>query len=222
MNAPMPRVAASSTGATRSLRATLSIPSATPYPWPFDGAVDPRSVALIVAGHDASWAGRCAPDPRAEEAMIGLAHAVTRSGGAAFALRHVAPVRGRGRASRTPVALADVEPITTAGIDGFFGSALDAQLRSGNRTHLVVCGYGLEAPVHSTLRSANDRGYECLLVADASPALDPSLRAAAVSTVNMSGGIFGAVAEASAVIDAVRSSPPTESPSTTTHRGANP
>jgi nicotinamidase-related amidase len=83
--------------------------------------------------------------------------------------------------------------IRADGIDGCFGGTLDAVLRRAGRTHLLVAGFGLEGPVHSTLRSANDRGYECLLVADASVALDPELEDAALLTVTMSGGIFGAV-----------------------------
>lgn len=213
--------AADPLGATRPTPTRLSVPSATPYPWPFDGAVEARAVALIVAGHDAGWAGRCALDPRAEAAIDELARAVTSSGGAVFTIRHDAPPRGQGHAARPPVALADEVPIAAAGIDGFFGSALDARLRAEGRSHLLVCGYGLEGPVHSTLRSANDRGYECLLVADAAPSLDPTLRAAAVSTVNMSGGIFGAVADVAAVVAALQPSPRTDSPSTITHRGAH-
>jgi nicotinamidase-related amidase len=83
--------------------------------------------------------------------------------------------------------------VDAAGIDGFHGSGLDATLRAAGATHLLLAGHGLEAPVHSTLRSANDRGYECLLVLDASSPLRPDLVPAARSMVEMSGGIFGAV-----------------------------
>jgi nicotinamidase-related amidase len=44
------------------------------------------------------------------------------------------------------------------------------------------------------MRSANDRGYECLLISDACSPLDPSLVGAASRMIEMSGGIFGAVA----------------------------
>ena len=47
--------------------------------------------------------------------------------------------------------------------------------------------------MHSTLRSANDQGYECLLLTDACAPLDPDTTSAALSMVTMSGGIFGAL-----------------------------
>jgi nicotinamidase-related amidase len=83
--------------------------------------------------------------------------------------------------------------VDATGVDGFFGSNLDALLRRWGCTHLAMAGFGLEGPVHSTLRSANDRGYECLLLADACAAMGEQTRRGALSTVTMSGGIFGAV-----------------------------
>ena len=83
--------------------------------------------------------------------------------------------------------------IEAAGIDAFHGSGLDAALRHAGATHLLIVGHGLEGPVHSTMRSANDQGYECLLVLDAASPLRPDLVPASRSMVEMSGGIFGAV-----------------------------
>jgi nicotinamidase-related amidase len=70
-------------------------------------------------------------------------------------------------------------------------------------THLFVAGHGLEGPVHSLLRGANDRGFECLLVTDACSAFTPDCRDAAASMVCMSGGIFGAVGTTDAVVTAL-------------------
>lgn len=92
-----------------------------------------------------------------------------------------------------PAALAGGHAIDAGGIDGFFDSPLDGVLRHRRIHQLVIVGHGLEGPVHSTLRSANDRGYECLLVIDACTPIDASLVPAARRTVEMSGGIFGAV-----------------------------
>jgi nicotinamidase-related amidase len=89
----------------------------------------------------------------------------------------------------------------SGGTNAFFESALDGLLRERGRTDLVIAGWGLEGPVHSTMRSANDRGYECLLVADASTAIDESLAFAACETVRFSGGIFGAVADTADVVE---------------------
>ena len=76
-------------------------------------------------------------------------------------------------------------------------------LAGGGIDHLLVCGLGLEGPVHSTLRSANDRGLECLLVIDACAPVDGALADAAVRIIEMSGGIFGAVATSEAVLTAL-------------------
>ena len=75
--------------------------------------------------------------------------------------------------------------------------------RAAGRDHLLLAGFGLEAPVHSTLRSANDRGYECLLLLDACAPLDPSLTPASRSMIEMSGGIFGAVGTVGALLGAL-------------------
>ncbi|MBP2705112.1 isochorismatase family protein [Microbispora sp. RL4-1S] len=91
-----------------------------------------------------------------------------------------------------PQDTADAE-VHAPGWDGFHGSPLDELLRAAGRDLLVLAGCCLELGVHSTMRSANDRGYECLLLADACAAADPSLAAGALSTIEMSGGIFGAV-----------------------------
>jgi nicotinamidase-related amidase len=98
--------------------------------------------------------------------------------------------------------VAGVEPdcvVDAFGVDGFTGSPLAEQLAGLDVDHLLLCGLGLEGPVHSTMRSANDRGLECLLVVDACASLDPSVADAAVRMIEMSGGIFGAVAPSSEV-----------------------
>ena len=93
--------------------------------------------------------------------------------------------------------------IAAVGIDGFHGSPLDTLLRGARTDRLLLAGAGLETCVHSTMRSANDRGYECLLVTDACAAYDEQLVAQAISMIEMSGGIFGAVATSAAVLDAL-------------------
>ncbi|MCU1491386.1 MAG: cysteine hydrolase, partial [Acidimicrobiaceae bacterium] len=93
--------------------------------------------------------------------------------------------------------------IASGGTSAFFESPLDTLLRRLGRNDLIIAGWGLEGPVHSTLRSANDRGYECLLVPDASIPLVPELAAAASEMVRFSGGIFGAFAESNDVLTAL-------------------
>jgi nicotinamidase-related amidase len=93
--------------------------------------------------------------------------------------------------------------VQAGGIDGFFGSELDSILRRAGREQLLVTGHFLEISVHSTLRSANDRGYECLTIADACVAADAQTVSGAISSIEMSGGIFGAVGSTAHVITAV-------------------
>lgn len=88
------------------------------------------------------------------------------------------------------------------GIDGFYGSGLEAHLRATGAVRLVLVGLGAETSIHSTMRSANDMGFECLYVADACQPYDAALAPHAVSMIEMSGGIFGAVGTADAVVAA--------------------
>jgi nicotinamidase-related amidase len=101
---------------------------------------------------------------------------------------------------------------TSPGWDGFHAGPLDASLRRAGRDLLLLAGCCLETGVHSTMRSANDRGYECLLVADATRSARQDLRAGALSTIEMSGGIFGAVGTAAAVAAALTSFSPARRP----------
>jgi len=115
--------------------------------------------------------------------------------------------RGYGKSSPFEVTTAgrlppDRDAIVTAGAtNAFHASELDDVLRGAGTNDLIVAGWGLEGPVHSTMRAANDRGYECLLVPDACVPLDPSLAASACSMVQFSGGIFGAWAASEYVLE---------------------
>ncbi|MGZ8177779.1 cysteine hydrolase family protein [Williamsia sp. SKLECPSW1] len=79
-------------------------------------------------------------------------------------------------------------------------------------THLVVTGVTTEVCVHTTIREANDRGYDCLLVSDCCGSYFPEFHRVALEMVAAQGGIFGWVAESTDVIDALSTTPqPTES-----------
>lgn len=174
-----------------------------PYPWPWDGRLAGASIALVVAGWTTAWRDVCAADvgQHVGERIVRLAAAVTAGGGPVLTVAH-APARTLPAGGA--LALEHARRVDSVGIDGFFGSALDTRLRAAGVTCVLLAGHGLEGPVHSTLRSANDRGYECLLVADACSCVVPDLRGPALSTVTMSGGIFGAVATTAAVLAALR------------------
>lgn len=180
-----------------------------PYPWPWDGSVDPSRLALVLAGWDSHWAARAVGDPGPATARVAaLAEAVSACGGLVVGVTHERPARAPADLP-DPTSLdvpghapATVE-VAAGGIDGFFASPLDHLLRSAGRTHLLVAGHGLEGPVHNTLRTANDAGYECLLVTDACTPLTTEAAASAAHSVTMSGGIFGAIGLTAAVLDAL-------------------
>lgn len=163
----------------------------TPYAWPWHGDLNPRRLALLLV---------TCPDavPLAGPQAEGLVAAVREADGL------VVEVRVRAARPGAATSWADLS-VGSPGWDGFYASPLDALLRRAGRDLLLLAGCCLETGVHSTMRSANDRGYECLLVADATRSAQEDLRAGAVSTIEMSGGIFGAVGLRAAVTAALTS-----------------
>jgi biuret amidohydrolase len=176
-----------------------AIASARPYPWPHHGSFDPATCALV-ACLDPQWHRSTTRSHAADERLATLARATHLAGGLVVTVTSVPPravIRSRWASEAvTTVGTYDVSPHVTLGARGtnaFFASGLDEALRAGSRRDVIIAGWGLEGPVHSTLRAANDRGYECLLVIDACTSLDEDLVDAASRTVEYSGGIFGAV-----------------------------
>jgi nicotinamidase-related amidase len=93
--------------------------------------------------------------------------------------------------------------IDKAGKGAFYATELDLVLRSQGVSHLVLTGITTDVCVHTTMREANDRGYECLLLEDCTGATEYGNYLAALQMVKMQGGVFGAVATSAAFLEAL-------------------
>ncbi len=96
------------------------------------------------------------------------------------------------------------EPIIDKPTKGAFGATdIDLVLRNAGITHLIFTGITTDVCVHTIMREANDRGYECLLLRDCTGATDYGNYEAAVRMVTMQNGVFGAVADSAALMEAL-------------------
>ncbi len=172
-----------------------------PYPWPYDGLLDARRLALVVAGGQAWFAARTVDADEVLERLATTAKVVRDAGGLVVVLRHSL---ARRLAGDLVVDLVDGDLVVDcAGLSGFSGGPLDGELRRRGIDRMAVGGLGLETAVHSTLGAANDRGYECLALADASAFHDADVGPRALASITMSGGIFGALGTTTAFCDAL-------------------
>jgi len=225
---------------------SFGVVDAQPYPWPYDGSIDPDHTAVLNIDWQRDFCG-----PGGYVDAMGYDLSLTRAGlGPTAAVLDA--VRSRGfhvvhtreghrpdlsdcppnklwRSQRIGAGIGDPGPagrilihgepgwqivpevaplpgeqvIDKPGKGAFYATDLDLVLRTAGVTHIVLTGITTDVCVHTTMREANDRGYECLLLSDCTGATDVSNYEAALNMVTMQGGVFGSVATSAAFLAAL-------------------
>lgn len=94
--------------------------------------------------------------------------------------------------------------IDKPGKGAFYATGFGDALEAAGITHLLMTGVTTEVCVQTTMREANDRGYECLMVEDCTESYFPQFKAATLDMVRAQGGIVGWTATSEQVIGALK------------------
>jgi biuret amidohydrolase len=91
--------------------------------------------------------------------------------------------------------------IDKPGKGSFHATDFDLILRTRGIRNLVLTGITTDVCVHTTMREANDRGFECMVLEDCCGATDRDNHDAAIRMVTMQGGVFGVVARSHSLLE---------------------
>ncbi|NJP12665.1 MAG: cysteine hydrolase [Leptolyngbyaceae cyanobacterium RU_5_1] len=103
--------------------------------------------------------------------------------------------------------LPDEIVIYKPGKGAFYSTELEAILQEKGITHLLITGVTTEVCVQTTMREANDRGYECLMIEDATESYFPEFKHVALAMITAQGGIIGWTTTANHVLQALAKLP---------------
>ena len=93
------------------------------------------------------------------------------------------------------------------GKGAFYATTLGEQLKTAGITHLILGGVTTEVCVQTTMREANDRGYECLLIEDATASYFPEFKDMTLAMIRAQGGIVGWTTPLAALVAAKQAKP---------------